>query len=413
MAKCLSSQALRLSSSRATLCHPNEGFPFRPCRRLSTFKTSSGRVLAITNNTPTTTSYSDCDCDIQFPQGLEIDRSRPLVNTVASYNQHVVIATGKNDWESRIENEEGSGDMARALKDITKVQGDWFDPNYSTLISNSSFTLNSRSSGSSKNGALSRSNSTPPPRHPNRQAPTEPHRTSTSLFLFPHFLYFRHLTNSPSHLAHLASTYLNDQALQPQTRPEPPPPDFKRPQPITKPTILICSHGGRDARCGILGPLLYREFGKYSNPGPDYIHIGMISHIGGHAFAGNVIVYIPPGFTLPSASGGKAKEGRSPLEGMGIWYGRVEPRHVEGIVRETVREGKIIGELWRGGLDVGRQGKWRDRTVGARTLRIPSDVLQGDGRVVEEIDGGGQETDTGRRVKMMGPRARERWERER
>ena len=99
---------------------------FWHARRSSTFRTLSGRTLLIKRGIPTPPS-SNCGCDLQFPQGLEIDRSRPLTNTVSSYDQHVVIATGKNDWASRIENEEGIGDMARALKDMTKRTGKWFD----------------------------------------------------------------------------------------------------------------------------------------------------------------------------------------------------------------------------------------------------------------------------------------------
>lgn len=130
--------------------------------------------------------------------------------------------------------------------------------------------------------------------------------------------------------------------------------------------ILICGHGGRDQRCGILGPVLQAEFeDKLARQNikvlkdmpveqavePDdavqeYVptaRVGLISHIGGHKFAGNVIVYVPPSF------GGNA------LRGKGIWYGRVKPRHVEGIVDKTVLGGLVIKELLRGG--VGQEGE--------------------------------------------------------
>lgn len=73
--------------------------------------------------------------------------------------------------------------------------------------------------------------------------------------------------------------------------------------------------------------------------------ISLISHIGGHKFAGNVIIYIPPS-TVPAFS-------QHPLAGKGVWYGRVEPRHVEGIVKETLGKGVIIKELFRGGIGEG------------------------------------------------------------
>lgn len=121
--------------------------------------------------------------------------------------------------------------------------------------------------------------------------------------------------------------------------------------------VLICGHGCRDQRCGLYGPVLQTEFVKvlksgHGQPGPgshgsglagpaeDKFEVDLISHIGGHKFAGNVIIYIP-------ASGAWKNH---PLAGMGIWYGRMEPKHVPGIVIETNR-GRIIKELFRGGID--------------------------------------------------------------
>lgn len=139
--------------------------------------------------------------------------------------------------------------------------------------------------------------------------------------------------------------------------------------------VLICGHGGRDMRCGVMGPALRDEFRarlpeegvqvlegpvevSLSETEPEAIEgtvaavaagrkttarVGLISHIGGHKFAGNVIMYLPPG--LKGEDGG-----RHPLAGHGIWYGRVEPRHVQGLVRETVLRGNVVGELFRGGI---------------------------------------------------------------
>ena len=126
------------------------------------------------------------------------------------------------------------------------------------------------------------------------------------------------------------------------------------------PTILICSHNTRDRRCGILGPLLNEAFEKYGtsrlhrnlnylrenkawdiDPAYRGIRVTSISHIGGHIWAGNVIVYIPSMYHM--ADGRK-----SPLAGRCVWYGRVEPKHVEGIVEETIKKGRIIEELLRG-----------------------------------------------------------------
>lgn len=139
--------------------------------------------------------------------------------------------------------------------------------------------------------------------------------------------------------------------------------------------VLICSHGGRDMRCGVIGPVLGEEFeaqlprqGVEVVRGPVKIsfesdvqavagtiekpaltaRVGLISHIGGHKFAGNVIIYLPP--TM------KAEDGTShPLAGHGIWYGRVEPKHVQGIIHETIIKGTVIADMFRGGIKQNRE----------------------------------------------------------
>lgn len=146
---------------------------------------------------------------------------------------------------------------------------------------------------------------------------------------------------------------------------------------VTDVLVLICGHGGRDARCGLMGPVLRAEFeeklggvgfdvlqgpvqvelgeagriegggGAAENEAKMTARVGLISHIGGHKFAGNIIIYVPPGLML----NGK----KHPLAGHGIWYGRVEPKHVEGIVKETVLEGNIIADKFRGGIDPQRK----------------------------------------------------------
>ena len=130
--------------------------------------------------------------------------------------------------------------------------------------------------------------------------------------------------------------------------------------------VLICGHGGRDARCGTMGPILKQEFEeKLQRQNVALLHdppvaeaveanvdvkgytptarVGLISHVGGHKWAGNVIIYIPPSFS------------GNPLSGKGIWYGRVAPEHVEGIVAKTVLDGKVIKDLFRGGIDQSRE----------------------------------------------------------
>lgn len=139
--------------------------------------------------------------------------------------------------------------------------------------------------------------------------------------------------------------------------------------------VLICGHGGRDMRCGIMGPVLRSEFetqlarqgvdvlrgpvaidvpseaeaitGDFHKPAPT-ARVGLISHIGGHKFAGNIIIYLPP--SMKTATGED-----HPLAGHGLWYGRVEPQHVEGIIHETIGQGRVIENMFRGGIKQDRQ----------------------------------------------------------
>lgn len=129
--------------------------------------------------------------------------------------------------------------------------------------------------------------------------------------------------------------------------------------PVSQPIVLICGHMDRDKRCGIYGPILLEQFNKYLPPTANPTAT-LVSHIGGHRFAGNVIIYIPPDF-LPTlghfspSSGNIVNKEKNPvphkLAGSGIWYGRVEPESVEQIVNETILEGRIIGNHFRGGID--------------------------------------------------------------
>ncbi len=129
--------------------------------------------------------------------------------------------------------------------------------------------------------------------------------------------------------------------------------------PVSQPIVLICGHMDRDKRCGIYGPILLEQFNKYLPPTANPTAT-LVSHIGGHRFAGNVIIYIPPDF-LPTlghfspSSGNIVNKEKNPvphkLAGSGIWYGRVEPESVEQIVNETILGGRIIGNHFRGGID--------------------------------------------------------------
>lgn len=104
--------------------------------------------------------------------------------------------------------------------------------------------------------------------------------------------------------------------------------------PIEKDLILICGHTKRDIRCGVLGPLLQQEFEEVLSIEnlDESSELGLISHVGGHVYAGNVILFPQDNKKI-------------------IWYGRVFPENVQGIVRETMKNDKIIKDLYRGVIE--------------------------------------------------------------
>lgn len=55
-----------------------------------------------------------------MPEGLDIDHKKPLTGTVPRYARHVVIRTGRDDWSSRIEDEESS---VQALQGSEQEEG--------------------------------------------------------------------------------------------------------------------------------------------------------------------------------------------------------------------------------------------------------------------------------------------------
>jgi hypothetical protein len=156
--------------------------------------------------------------------------------------------------------------------------------------------------------------------------------------------------------------------------------------------ILMCSQKTRDARCGQSAPLLRREFERLLRPmglyrdlhdeRPGGVGIYFISHVGGHKFSANVMVYRHSSVIERSASANGHANGTQELleklkiedekgqevlldankeqeaEETGeaaqcIWLARVRPEDCENILRYTVLQGKVVkpDRQLRGGFD--------------------------------------------------------------
>lgn len=98
---------------------------------------------------------------------------------------------------------------------------------------------------------------------------------------------------------------------------------------IDKTTVLICAHLQRDQRCGVLGSMIYNEFEKCIQLQnlEDKIDLAYVSHVGGHLYAGNVIIL--------------------KNDGTVFWYGMVRPNHVQGLIENSILNNIHIEELSR------------------------------------------------------------------
>ncbi|KAJ7858730.1 Sucrase/ferredoxin-like-domain-containing protein [Mycena leptocephala] len=139
--------------------------------------------------------------------------------------------------------------------------------------------------------------------------------------------------------------------------------------------ITLCSHKRRDNRCSIAAPKLERAFtdslhhrgwtvdtqlehivdpplekfsGTMEEKNAHVTHtlktlqtakkalILFNSHMGGHRYSGNCIIYTPSGTS--------------------VWYGRVTPHEVDSVVENTIEGGLILPPLLRGGLGLSKPG---------------------------------------------------------
>ncbi|KAJ2903990.1 FMI1 protein [Zalerion maritima] len=323
-----------------------------------------------------------CASTPSFPDNLEIDRKTPLNGLMPAYAEQVLVCTGQGDWSSKIEADNSGDNLAADLKELFGRGGVYSDPFHNVSVINSSF-----------------------PSSPTPAKGTPPGLQTNSVYLLPSFKYVPWIPRvSFDSVQALAEGFILPEKLHPEhekalspihkdrlTRKEGYRAFLPGVRDVEDVLVLICGHRGRDARCGVLGPVLQKEFeeklesrggvvmrdavradgekegeegltaveapetkdkltrgaGKESDTGAFGARVGLISHIGGHKYAGNVIMYIPPK--------AKTSDGENhPLAGLGVWYGRVEPKHVEGIVQETLLKGKLIEEFFRGAINTER-----------------------------------------------------------
>lgn len=98
--------------------------------------------------------------------------------------------------------------------------------------------------------------------------------------------------------------------------------------------VLVCGHHQRDERCGQIAPRLIKEFEAKVEEDLD---LAIVSHIGGHKFAGNVIFYKFLGFEA---------DGKATVDS--LWFGKILPSAVPTLLEHLGRN-EIITPWFRGG----------------------------------------------------------------
>lgn len=220
--------------------------------------------------------------------------------------------------------------------------------------------------------------------------PTPSHSTDyaepTTVLLLPAFVFLERVT--PKAVPSLIKTFVdaaptNKTPLGPFSLPASLPDPLPSAEQVTsrpclhRALILLCSQKTRDARCGQSAPLLRKEFARHLQPlglyrdlddeRPGGVGIYFISHVGGHKYSANVMIYRKAdafgmdhlerakleGDIVPMPS--KIVPGEHPDEGAAqcLWLARVKPVDCEGIVKFTVLQGKLIKpeSQLRGGFD--------------------------------------------------------------
>jgi Sucrase/ferredoxin-like len=140
--------------------------------------------------------------------------------------------------------------------------------------------------------------------------------------------------------------------------------------------ILLCSQRTRDARCGQSAPLLRKELERHLRPlglfrdlddeRPGGVGIYFISHVGGHKYSANMMIYRrPDAFGMDYLQRAKLDgdvcpmpskfnpEGQETGAAQCIWLARIRPEDCEGIIKFTVLQGKVMKpeRQLRGGFD--------------------------------------------------------------
>ncbi|KAG8386009.1 hypothetical protein BUALT_Bualt03G0104500 [Buddleja alternifolia] len=113
--------------------------------------------------------------------------------------------------------------------------------------------------------------------------------------------------------------------------------------------IFVCCHGSRDRRCGVCGPSVISKFkNEIELRGlQGKVTVSPCSHIGGHKYAGNVIIFGP----------------NTKKEVTGHWYGYVMTEDVPLLLEQHIGKGEIVDFLWRGQMGLSEEDQKKSQEL--------------------------------------------------
>lgn len=202
----------------------------------------------------------------------------PLADTVKPYHRHAFVCTGSTGWPARIE--EADGLLGRMAADVRAR----------------------RDAG----GEIPKLTATD-------EATAGP---GFDLLVFPEAVRYRNVDGGtwPRILAeHLEQGRVSDATER---------------EPLEGTHVFVCVHAARDERCGRCGPPLLEALERaIRTEGLVDVVVRATSHVGGHKYAANVLVY-------PD----------------GVWYGYARPEDAARIAREHLAGGRVVEGIHRGGM---------------------------------------------------------------
>lgn len=204
-----------------------------------------------------------CDDHEKYPSYLNFDMTSPLLGSTKPYGRHILIATGKSDWTSHIDEEKGS--LAAALSEILDKERQKLG--WRCVITNASMINQYTTLSDGYDVIVLPDNIIVSNVSPDRAQDFFDTYINKPL---PNLNEESNAKSGENGNAAAANGHSSEE-MKAQKNPY-------------DNLILICSHKKRDKRCGVTAPILGAEFDnvlREKDLTEDQCAVFMVSHIGG------------------------------------------------------------------------------------------------------------------------------------